>query len=243
MRNALELVNTIAPTVGCGYALGSQGEVLTRERLAQLVRWNGRSNYYFAGYSAEKWLDKRCFDCSGMVVWAMQQLGIWGGGEDYKAQSLWTNQITPIAAGQLQPGSLCFHWDATAKRMSHVGVYLGNSRVQEAKGTKYGVVVSTLPGSWSHYGNLKDLAYAAVAAVPPAHPLIYKGSRGDEVRLAQQLLNQKMAGVKGFVTLEVDGIFGKRTDAAARAFQKAAGLVADGEIGPKTWAALWGNEK
>lgn len=250
--NAQELVNRISPAVGGGYALGSQGEILTIERLAQLVRWNGRSSYYFAGYSAERWLDKRCWDCSGLVVWAMQQLGIWKATEDYKAQGLWSNKVTPIAAGQLQPGSLCFHWDAAAARMSHVGVYLGNGKVQEAKGTKYGVVISALPrmqgragaegpdqpGSWTHYGNLKDLAYAEVADVPPAHPLIYKGSRGDEVRLAQQLVNGKMAGTRGYVPLEEDGIFGKLTDAAARAFQKKAGLVVDGEVGPKTWAAL-----
>ncbi|AIS53558.1 peptidoglycan-binding domain-containing protein [Thermoanaerobacter kivui] len=42
----------------------------------------------------------------------------------------------------------------------------------------------------------------------------------------------------GYTTGGVDGIFGKNTDAAIRAFQKANGLTPDGIIGPKTLQAL-----
>lgn len=55
------------------------------------------------------------------------------------------------------------------------------------------------------------------------------GSRGDDVRKLQQLLN---AG------LTVDGIFGINTQKAVKAFQKAHGLTVDGIVGLKTWTAL-----
>jgi peptidoglycan hydrolase-like protein with peptidoglycan-binding domain len=38
--------------------------------------------------------------------------------------------------------------------------------------------------------------------------------------------------------VEQVGNFGPKTEAAVRAFQRSKGLVPDGIVGPKTWAAL-----
>lgn len=54
-----------------------------------------------------------------------------------------------------------------------------------------------------------------------------RGSRGEEVKTLQRKLN-----------LSVDGIFGVLTEEAVLDFQKSKGLVADGIVGAKTWAAL-----
>lgn len=61
---------------------------------------------------------------------------------------------------------------------------------------------------------------------------IKKGSRGDEVLQLQKLLNKNGHGLKE------DGDFGVKTEAAVIQFQKARGLVVDGVVGAKTWAAL-----
>lgn len=61
------------------------------------------------------------------------------------------------------------------------------------------------------------------------------GSRGPEVRTLQTLLNRAMRPSPNLV---VDGIFGQRTYNAVVAFQRQQGLVADGIVGPLTWAAL-----
>lgn len=65
------------------------------------------------------------------------------------------------------------------------------------------------------------------------HPTLRKGDRGDEVRQWQAFLN-----ANNFPCGIIDGIFGKNTEKAVKQYQAAHGLVADGIIGPKTWASL-----
>lgn len=55
------------------------------------------------------------------------------------------------------------------------------------------------------------------------------GSRGDEVRAIQKKLKSL-----GLYSGAVDGIYGKGTQTAVRAFQKQTGLAIDGIAGPKT---------
>lgn len=58
------------------------------------------------------------------------------------------------------------------------------------------------------------------------------GSRGDEVRRLQTLLN------KNGYQLSVDGIFGPKTREAVMEFQRRANLSTDGIAGPQTWKSL-----
>ncbi len=61
---------------------------------------------------------------------------------------------------------------------------------------------------------------------------IGKGYKGDEASQLQTLLN------KNGYSLEVDGSFGGKTEAAVRDYQKKNGLKVDGIAGDQTWAAL-----
>lgn len=58
-------------------------------------------------------------------------------------------------------------------------------------------------------------------------PRLHLGSRGSWVEILQKALQ-----------VEVDGVFGKETDLAVRAFQKANDLGVDGWVGPATWSKL-----
>jgi hypothetical protein len=60
-----------------------------------------------------------------------------------------------------------------------------------------------------------------------------KGSNGEDVKVVQSKLKEL-----GYLHDSVDGIFGTKTEKAVKAFQKNAGLVADGIVGIKTIAAL-----
>lgn len=67
------------------------------------------------------------------------------------------------------------------------------------------------------------------------HALIRKGSKGAEVKQAQELL---MAAGYALPKYGADGDFGSETVTAVKDFQRAHGLEADGIIGTQTWAAL-----
>ncbi|MET8908764.1 L,D-transpeptidase family protein [Micromonospora sp. NPDC004551] len=66
-----------------------------------------------------------------------------------------------------------------------------------------------------------------------SQPTLREGSRGAAVTTLQTRLTALHYDVGG-----VDGIFGPSTHHAVVAFQKVNGLVRDGIVGPRTWAAL-----
>lgn len=68
-------------------------------------------------------------------------------------------------------------------------------------------------------------------------PTVRRGSRGPTVSDLQKRLK-----AQGFDPGPLDGIFGTKTDAAVRAFQRAKKLTVDGIVGPKTWGALLGGK-
>lgn len=65
--------------------------------------------------------------------------------------------------------------------------------------------------------------------------ILRHGDRGQDVRTLQNRLNDRLkAG------LDATGLFDDATEAAVRTFQRGAGLVDDGIVGPKTQSALTG---
>lgn len=63
-------------------------------------------------------------------------------------------------------------------------------------------------------------------------PTLRLGSKGNDVKYLQDLLNYH-----GY-TVNVDGIFGAKTEAAVKQFQKSRKLKVDGIVGQKTWNEL-----
>jgi tetratricopeptide (TPR) repeat protein len=76
----------------------------------------------------------------------------------------------------------------------------------------------------------------AASAPAEAHSKLTYGSSGDEVLALQQRLNELKATR---VPLAIDGIYGRKTQAAVRRYQEShPPLDVDGDAGPETWAAL-----
>lgn len=223
---------------GCGYIWGTAGQTWTQED--QDAVNNGTKK---TGKPAQtektkkygaKWIGRRVFDCSGLWHYLMGQ---WGAYVPHGSNSIWDYYCVrkgkikngvKQTGGELLPGTAVFLYKAAENNRHHVGIYIGNGKCIEARGTVYGVVESAI-SRWDEWGEIKGIDYGGDHV---SNPVVKRGCVGPEVKTVQELLNRQ-----GY-SLDVDGAFGKKTEDAVKDFQTKRGLKADGIVGDKTWAAL-----
>jgi cell wall-associated NlpC family hydrolase len=153
MNSLSDFVYLVNSKVGSGYIWGGQSDVpLTQEKLQWFTNTFGREYYYFSGYSAERWLGKEYYDCSGLIVYSLIRLGFLSKGVDYTASDIYNKICKPINKAELKPGDLCF--SRNGSDINHVGVYMGEDRVVHARSTFYGVVNTPLFDSFNLFGRL-----------------------------------------------------------------------------------------
>lgn len=234
-----------------GYIWATAGELWTETKQKNLVaKYNSDPNKYSdlatGAQYGKKWIGRKVADCSGLIKWAMVQLGVKGIYHGSNSQfNKNCSKVGKIEAGVKIPvGALIFTGKEKGQH-NHVGVLVSESCVCEAKGTTAGVVHTPMSNKkWTYYGLLNDVDYGKASA--PAkqtdakttttkakkHPMLQRGAKGEDVKTLQTLL------AKDGSTLQIDGIFGIGTQTAVKAFQKKHNLVVDGIVGPKTWAEL-----
>lgn len=110
-----------------------------------------------------RWIGHMVTDCSGLLRWALYQFG---ETIAHHARYQYTDYCGPkgkLVNGHREdgkpvlPGTAVF-LQGNEAHIHHVGVYVGNDTVIEAKGTIYGVVTSHL-NHWDHWGELKMVDY------------------------------------------------------------------------------------
>ena len=183
----------------------------------------------------------RAFDCSGLVMYYLQDLkGIYS--QDMSSNTL-KAKCQIISANELRPGDFVFRTYQSGNkkgRAYHIGVVVDNDRnVIEAKGRDDGVVKRGFDAElnrWDTCGRLEIFETEAQAGdtarlLKLAAPLM----TGTDVKRLQEKLIEKGYSCGGS---GADGAYGKATQSAVKLFQRDAGLAADGIAGPKTWAAL-----
>lgn len=217
-----------------GYIWGAAGETWTQ------AKQNAATREMTVKYGS-KWIGRRVADCSGLFSWAYKQLGasIYHG-----SNTIWNKYCSAqgkLSGGKrsdgepIKPGTAVFLYRASDNNRHHIGLYIGNDTVIEAKGTQYGVVTSKL-SHWNEWGELKDVNYSDVTGDEggkPAVTTLKNGSKGSAVSELQTLLNKL-----GYNCGNVDGIFGAKTENAVRAYQAAKGLTVDGKAGEQTLTVL-----
>lgn len=233
-----------------GYIWGTAGEMWTASKQAALNKTTDADRAKGREYGS-KWIGRYVADCSGLFHWAFKQLGSY---MYHGSNTMWNKYC--VSQGELRkgkrtdglvlkPGTAVFTYNAAKKNRGHVGLYIGDGWVIEAKGTIAGVIRSKITDSkWVEWGELRRVDYDNASSSPSVdqgigeavkdkkYPTLRRGDTGEYVRILQQLL------AKSGSSLEIDGIFGPGTQSAVRAFQQRNNLTVDGIVGPQTWGAL-----
>ena len=206
--------------IGDAYVWGAHGERV--DNRADLEKWVRRketsrreTDRALAYIKKATKTPLYAFDCSGLIIhWLRDIRGLIDS--DTNAQGLYRQckQQGKLGAWQMQPGDLVFRYSFAKGKMGHVGVYVGNGMVIEAKGRDYGVVNLHLSfGGWTHQGRHPALAEDTA---PTVFRLTSPMMRGENVKAMQTALN-----ACGYDCGKADGICGKATMTAVKAFATA----------------------
>ena len=234
-----------------GYIWGTAGEAWTEAKQKELEKTTDSSRAQGRQYGS-KWIGHMVADCSGLFSWAFKKLGgtmYHGSDTMYRKYCVNKGELCKgkrTDQGTLKPGTAVFVWNGSS--YSHVGLYVGDGIVIEAMGTLKGVTTTKVSaGKWTHWGELAGIDYINAGQNEQltinneqlkelnGHKTILKGSKGSVVKECQTRLVELGYDVG---SCGIDGIFGKETLAAVKAFQQDHRLKVDGIVGPKTWAEL-----
>jgi hypothetical protein len=179
-------------------------------------------------------------DCSGLIA-------------GYRGINKGSSQLYSTAARRMPISKIDdFAIGVVLWKKGHVGVYIGKENgvpmCIEAKGINYGTVKTKVSSQkWTYGLTFDDMSYDYDVSVPgtskginpyaePTALLRYAKADVGKVRESVKWLQWEL--VEAGYDIEIDGQFGKKTDAALRDFQKSSKLVVDGICGSATRAAL-----
>lgn len=193
------------------------------------------------------------WDCAEFVSWCVfQATGVLFGTEP-RDDPMLADAFTGFWAQQAAAAGALIDVDEAARipgaavlrrprpgAIGHIVLSDGLGGTVEAHSSARGVVADTLSGRrWDHgilvpgVSHLRGEDAVSLKPAPATLRLTQPLTRGALVQRVQRAL-----AARGFAPGADDGIYGPQTAHAVRLFQAAHGLVADGEVGPRTLKAL-----
>jgi hypothetical protein len=227
MATGKEIVNAALKHVGEQYILGT---LVPKNDPAWDGPWDCAEFVSWCVYQTAKIL-YGCDDDQGDPARADAFTGYWG--RDARTVG---KQISVATAAGI-PGAAVLR---LGPKMGHVVISDGQGGTVEVACTKLGVICHTLSGRrWDMGILIPGISYEEgngdKEPIPPG--VIYRLTSplmcGDKIAEIQQSLSSQ-----GYDPGKADGIFGHQTFIAVMDFQRAHGLVPDGEVGTQTAKAM-----
>ena len=240
-----QIISSAESQLGAPYVYGTWGQPCTpslRKRYAKYSPSQAKKTYERCQVLRSKNPKASCdgcqyegmlaFDCRGFTHWCLMQAGIKITGDYVKRQ--WSDPNWDVKGNidAMPRGVVACLFIAD---MSHTGMYLTGLRAIHCSGE---VKEETLGKGrkWAKYAVPKGLyTWQELSEMFTGgyERMLKKGMRGDDVVVLQVKLN-----ALGYDCGTADGVFGKKTEAAVKAFQADNELVSDGIVGPATWDML-----
>lgn len=224
-----------------GYVWGTFGQVLTEALLTQKIKQypDGVANY--ESFIRGHWMGRHVTDCVGLIK-SYYWNGSYNVRTDVSADGMLSaaKEKGPISTMPEIPG-IC------VQKVGHIGVYIGNGQVIEARGTKYGVIQSPLKGpgasAWTNWLKCPFIDYSSNAAPAPSTPGTSSGSY--DFKTLQRLINVAQDNIPGPITLSHCPLIklGAKGEVVRWIQNRLNSLgfncsTADGDFGGKTYAAV-----
>lgn len=239
-KTAQGLVDYCKAQVGRPYWYGTYGQIATEELYKKKKKqyWD----YYCWANDYEEQFGQKVHDCHGLIEGYLMS-------ESADAEAKRISEYDRSANGAFRdskekgdidtileiPG-LCVY------KSGHTGIYIGDGKVIEARGHKYGVVITDIKDrGWTHWYKHPDIEYKTKyeAYVKVALPVLVKGDKTPDVGVMQNLLlyNGYSVGNSG-----VDCSFGGDTQRAIKSLQYDHKLPISGKCGAQEWTVLLSGE-
>lgn len=168
------LVEYCKAQVGRPYWYGCFG---TKSSEKLLVEKKAQYPKYYTAKDYQKQIGVKVHDCAGLIKGALWSKTIddpspkYNAKQDFGATGFYNNAKVKGKIGSFPKtiGALVFK--GTADKKTHVGVYIGNDRVIEAKGHSYGVINSKFTGGgWTYWAECHLIEYKSSPVEAPNSP-------------------------------------------------------------------------
>ena len=198
MKNNLELVEFVKNCMGYPYIYGTFGQVLTSSLIeAKAKQYPRQLTQNRKNLALKNYIGKRSVDCIGLIKYFL-----WSdpsGNPTYDKNTDWSADDTYCRAGN--KGTIKTMPDVPGvcvRYAGHVGVYIGDGEVIEARGFDYGVVKTNLADrKWSHWYYHPLISYTTTPQLTTPEPTTteYVVVKGDTLTKIAKKFNTTVSAI------------------------------------------------